>query len=73
MHGGLFSQNGDFHIWMSADERKMPVRFEARVRLGRVLGVLKERQGNAMPKHSEVSNIHACSLFFKKNLPGAIL
>jgi hypothetical protein len=41
MHGGLFSQNGDFHIWMSADERKMPVRFEARVRLGRVLGVLK--------------------------------
>ena len=38
---GLFSENGDFHVWFSADELKAPVRFEAKVRLGRVLGILK--------------------------------
>ena len=41
LQAGLFSQSGDFRIWMSADERKAPVRFEAKVRLGNVLGVLK--------------------------------
>ena len=41
LRDGLFSQDGDFRIWMSADERKAPVRFEAKVRLGHVLGVLK--------------------------------
>ena len=41
LRAGLFSQNGDFRIWISADERKAPVRFEAKVRLGNVLGVLK--------------------------------
>jgi len=41
LSGGLFSQSGDFRIWVSADERKIPVRFEAKVRLGQVLGVLK--------------------------------
>ena len=47
LSGGLFSQNGEFSIWMSADERKTPVRFEASVRLGHVVGVLKELKGNA--------------------------
>ena len=41
LRAGLFSQDGDFRIWMAADERKAPVRFEAKVRLGNVLGVLK--------------------------------
>ena len=41
LSGALFSQNGEFRIWMSADERKAPVRFEAKVRLGQVIGVLK--------------------------------
>ena len=41
MRGGLFREDGDFRIWFSADERKTPVRFEAKVRLGNVLGVLK--------------------------------
>ena len=38
---GLFSERGDFHIWFSADEIKAPVKFEAKVRLGRVIGILK--------------------------------
>jgi len=45
LSGGLFNQNGDFRIWVSADESKAPVRFEAKVRLGNVLGVLTSVSG----------------------------
>jgi hypothetical protein len=38
---GLFKEEGQLRIWVSADERKAPVQFEAKVSLGRVLGVLK--------------------------------
>ena len=43
LRDGLFSQEGDFRIWMATDEHRAPVRFEANVRLGNVLGVLKKR------------------------------
>jgi hypothetical protein len=42
--GGLFKEGGQFRIWLSADDRKVPVQFEVRVRLGRVLGKLKSQQ-----------------------------
>jgi hypothetical protein len=38
--GGLFKSGGQFRLWLSADERKLPVKFEARVSLGRVVGTL---------------------------------
>jgi hypothetical protein len=37
---GLFREGGQFRIWFSADERKLPLQFEAKVSLGRVLGKL---------------------------------
>jgi len=40
--GGLFKNGGEFKIWLSADERKLPVQFEAKVSLGKVSGKLKE-------------------------------
>jgi len=39
--GGLFKEGGQFKIWLSADEKQLPIQFEARVRIGRVLGKLK--------------------------------
>jgi hypothetical protein len=42
--GGLFKEGGQFTIWLSADERKLPLQFEAKVRLGKVLGKLKQVQ-----------------------------
>jgi hypothetical protein len=39
--GGLFKDGGQFRIWLSADERKMPIQFEAKVSLGRAIGKLK--------------------------------
>ncbi len=38
--GGLFKDGGQFRMWLSADERKMPVKFEAKVSLGKVTGSL---------------------------------
>jgi hypothetical protein len=40
--GGLFKGGGEFHIWLSADERKLPVKFEAKVDLGKATGSLKQ-------------------------------
>ena len=40
--GGLFKGGGQFSLWLSSDEKKIPVQFEAKVKLGRVLGKLTE-------------------------------
>lgn len=40
--GGLFKEGGEFRMWLSADEKKIPVQFEIQVKLGRVFGRLKE-------------------------------
>jgi hypothetical protein len=39
--GGLFKGGGRLRLWFSADERKIPIQFEANVKLGKVLGKLK--------------------------------
>ena len=39
--GGLFKEGGQFRIWLSADERRLPLQFEVMVHLGRALGKLK--------------------------------
>jgi hypothetical protein len=39
--GGLFKDGGEFRIWLSADDRKVPIKFEVKVKLGRVEGKLK--------------------------------
>lgn len=39
--GTLFKEGGQFRIWLTADQRKLPVQFEAKVRLGKVTGKLK--------------------------------
>ncbi len=42
--GVLFKEGGQFRIWLSADDRKIPIQFEAKVHLGRILGRLKPAQ-----------------------------
>jgi len=39
--GGLFKEGGQFRIWFSADQKKVPLQFEVKVRLGRIVGKLK--------------------------------
>ena len=48
--GGMFKGGGTFLLWLSDDERKLPVRFEAKVKLGRVFGSVKQvRLSNEPP------------------------
>lgn len=39
--GGLFKDGGQFRLWLSADQRKIPLQFEVTVGLGKVVGKLK--------------------------------
>jgi hypothetical protein len=41
---GLFRRGGEFRIWVSADERQVPLQFEVKVKLGRVLGKLEKTE-----------------------------
>jgi len=40
--GGIFQSGGALLIWVSNDERKVPLKFEAKVKLGRVSGTVKK-------------------------------
>jgi hypothetical protein len=42
--GGLFKEGGQFRMWLTADERKLPVQFEAKVKIGTVIGKLKSAE-----------------------------
>lgn len=48
--GGLFKKDGQFKIWLSADDRQVPLQFEVKVSIGRILGRLKEAEN---PKPEE--------------------
>lgn len=49
LKGGLFKEGGQFRIWLSADERKLPLQFEVKVSLGRVFGKLTSVQNEPPP------------------------
>ncbi|HSW40281.1 MAG TPA: DUF3108 domain-containing protein, partial [Acidobacteriota bacterium] len=40
--GELFRESGRLNIWFSNDDKRLPIQFEVRVRLGKVVGELKE-------------------------------
>ncbi len=39
--GGLFKGGGQFRMWLTADSKRLPVQFEAKVNLGTIIGRLK--------------------------------
>jgi hypothetical protein len=41
MEGDLFRQKGQLRVWVSADEKQIPLQFEAKVGMGKVFGTLK--------------------------------
>lgn len=42
--GGLFKESGTFYVWVSDDANKVPLKFEAKIKLGKVSGLLKRNQ-----------------------------
>jgi hypothetical protein len=43
--GGLFRSGGSLLVWLSDDEYKIPVKFEAKVKIGKLFGTIKKMQG----------------------------
>jgi hypothetical protein len=52
MMGNLFKEGGQFRIWFSADDKKIPLQFEAKVRLGHIIGKIKKIES---PRKSAVN------------------
>jgi uncharacterized protein DUF3108 len=53
--GGLFRSGGTLLVWVSDDERRLPLRFEAKVKLGKVFGTIRkvssaDKEPNGMPE-----------------------
>jgi hypothetical protein len=46
MKGKLYREKGQLKIWLSVDEKHLPVQFEAKVGMGRMFGVLKSTGKN---------------------------
>jgi hypothetical protein len=42
--GGLLKESGTFYVWVSDDAYKVPLKFEAKIKLGKVSGSLKKNQ-----------------------------
>ena len=43
--GGLFKSGGSLLVWVSDDDYKIPVKFEAKVKIGKLFGSIKKMQG----------------------------
>jgi hypothetical protein len=50
--GGLFKESGTFYVWVSDDTQKMPLQFEAKIKVGKVSGWLKQVKREYGPGNS---------------------
>ena len=58
MMGGLFKDGGEFKLWLTDDGDKIPVQFEARVKLGKVRGKLDSRSFPGQPREGDSGKEH---------------
>jgi hypothetical protein len=52
--GGLFKSEGRVVVWLTDDERKMPVRVNTKVIIGSIDSELREYSGLAGPLNSRI-------------------
>jgi Protein of unknown function (DUF3108) len=46
--GGLFKGGGTFTVWLSDDQNKIPIKFEAKVKIGKVFGFVKKMENTCL-------------------------
>ncbi len=46
---GLLKKSGDSYLWLTDDDRKIPIRLEAKVRIGTVMAVLSKMEPGVTP------------------------
>ena len=54
--GGLFKSDGRVYVWLTDDERKMPVRVSSKIAIGSVDSDLKEFRGLVGPVRAKINN-----------------
>ena len=54
--GGLFKSDGRVYVWLTDDERRMPVRVSSKIAIGSVDSDLKEFRGLIGPVRAKVNN-----------------
>ena len=54
--GGLFKSDGRVYVWLTDDERKMPVRVSSKIAIGSVDSDLKEFRGLIGPVRAKINN-----------------
>lgn len=52
----VLQQKGDAFMWFTDDERKFPIRFEAKVRIGWVAGIAKKIEPGTPPEEKKVGD-----------------
>ena len=57
MMGGLFKDGGEFNVWLTDDGDRIPVQFEARVKLGKVRGKLDSRSFPEEPREGDSGKV----------------
>ncbi|MFN8009677.1 MAG: DUF3108 domain-containing protein, partial [Terriglobia bacterium] len=45
--GGLYKESGTFFVWFSDDGQRIPLQFEAKIKLGKVSGAIKQIQNKS--------------------------
>ncbi|MFN8008843.1 MAG: DUF3108 domain-containing protein [Terriglobia bacterium] len=47
--GGLYKESGSFYVWFSDDGQRIPLQFEAKIKLGKVSGSIKQIANKSAP------------------------
>ena len=60
--GGLYKESGSFYVWFSDDAQKIPLQFEAKIKLGKVSGTIKQIQSKSssdLKEDRELANLYS--------------
>jgi len=55
--GGLFRGGGTFIVWFSDDPNKIPIKFEAKVKLGKVFGSIKKMENTRLMASGKTNHL----------------
>jgi hypothetical protein len=55
--GGLFRDGGTFIVWLSDDQNRIPIKFEAKVKLGKVFGSIKKMENTRLMTRGKINHL----------------
>jgi uncharacterized protein DUF3108 len=65
--GGLFRDGGSFIVWLSDDQNKIPIKFEAKVKLGKVFGSIKKMENTRLMTRGKINHLSVGVPFWQES------